>query len=95
MGIYYKNTAAWMWNEDTYRNQGGSKARRSLCLSLFSLSDTHTVSLGVSVSLCSVLLLSHRLNLRGILMVSSVSTLPCCLCTRLPNWSLASTLMEL
>lgn len=57
MGIYYKDAAAWIWNKDTYWNQDSSKASHlslSLSLSLpsvFSLSDTHTLSQNLYFSL--------------------------------------------
>lgn len=51
MGIYYKDAAAWIWNKDTYWNQDSSKVSHlslslspPLPLSVFSLSDTHTLS---------------------------------------------------
>ena len=56
-----------------------ARQQDSLSLSIScSLSHTlkHRVSLSISLSLCSVILLPHSSNLRGILMVSSISTLP-------------------
>lgn len=95
MGTYYKDTIAWIWNKNFKRTK---TERQSLSFSLslsFSHTSTQRVSLGISVSLCSVVLFPHSSVLRGILMVSSVSTLPSCLCTRLSLWSLAHTWIEL